>query len=191
MALTNLNRKLLFVAALVAALAGGFNHSASQAQTPAGPAVLTVTGKIGRSNRPGFEATRDVFFNYHQRSFTQAFEFDLLMLEALGMREAVISYPGLTQPIAVEGPLLRDVLAAAGAEPGTIRITALDGFTTIIDHAALERENWIVALKAGGRYLSLGQQGPAWVVYARLDGKPGTAQDEERWPWAAFLFEVE
>ena len=145
----------------------------------------------GQSNRPAFEATKDVFFNYHQHSFTQAFEFDVNMLEALGMREAVISYPGLAQPIKVEGPLLRNVLAAAQAAPGAIRVTALDGFATMIDQDALKDEDWIVALKAEGRYLSLGQQGPAWIVYARRDGKPATADDEERWPWAAFLAEVE
>ena len=157
----------------------------------AGPAVLTVAGEIDKSNRPAFEATKDVFFNYHQRSFTQAFEFDVNMLEALGMRAAIISYPGLAEPIRVEGPLLRDVLAAARAKPGTIRVTALDGFTTVIDQNALMSEDWIVALKADGRYLSLGQQGPAWIVYARRDGTPARAQDEERWPWAAFLLEIE
>lgn len=91
----------------------------------------------------------------------------------------------------VEGPLLGDVLAAAQAEPGTIRVTALDGFTTVIDQATLMGDDWIVAFKADGRYLSLGQQGPAWIVYARRDGKPATAEDEERWPWAAFLLEIE
>jgi hypothetical protein len=191
MALTTHNRKFLAVAAMLAGLAISLNLSESMAQTPAGPAVLTVAGEIGKSNRPEFDATKDVFFKYHQRSFTQAFEFDVNMLEALGMRTAVISYPGLAQPIRVEGPLLRDVLAAVRAEPGTIRVTALDGFTTVIDQNALMGEDWIVALKADGRYLSLGQQGPAWIVYARRDGTPATAQDEERWPWAAFLLEIE
>lgn len=185
------NRNFLAAAAMLATLAISLNLSESVAQTPVGPAVLTVVGKIGKSNRPAFDATKDVFFNYHQRSFTQAFEFDVNMLEALGMREAVVSYPGLAQPMRVEGPLLGDVLAAAQAKPGTIRVTALDGFTTVIDQAALMGDDWIVALKADGRYLSLGQQGPAWIVYARRDGKPATAEDEERWPWAAFLLEIE
>jgi hypothetical protein len=190
MASTTLKRKLLFVAAVAAALIAGINLSASMAQAPKGPAVLTVVGKIGKSNRPPFDTTKDVFFNYHQRSFTQAFEFDQAMLEALGMGEAVVTSPGLA-PVLIEGPRLHDVLKAARAQSANIRITALDGFTSTIDAEALRREDWIVALKADGRYLSLGQRGPAWIVYSRRDGKPATVEDEERWPWAAFLVEVE
>jgi hypothetical protein len=38
-----------------------------------------------------FDATKDGFFNYHQRRFAQAFEFDMNMLEALGIRGPVSS----------------------------------------------------------------------------------------------------
>jgi hypothetical protein len=99
MALTTHNRKFLAVAAVLAALATGLNLSESKAGAPDGPVALTVAGKIAQSNRPSFEATKDVFFNYLQRHFTQAFEFDMNMLEALGMREAIVGYPGLAQPI--------------------------------------------------------------------------------------------
>ena len=65
--------------AMTPAAAFSANHAA------AGPVVLTVTGKIGKTNRPAFDESQDQFFKYHERTFPGAFEFDLAMLlEALG-----------------------------------------------------------------------------------------------------------
>jgi hypothetical protein len=158
---------------------------------PAGPAVLTVVGKIGTTNRPAFDQFQDTFFNYHERTFTRAFEFDREMMEALGTRKAVITHAKWPRPVTVEGPLLRDVLAAAGVKTGKFRITALDGFAVELGPEDLAAQDWIVALKADDRYLGIGERGPSWVVYARRDGKPAVDEDEVRWPWAAFLIEIE
>lgn len=152
--------------------------------------VLTVAGKITETNRPAFNGLKDVFFNFHQRNFGRAFEFDIVSLEVIGMQKAMINHPGWPRPVAVEGPLLRHVLAAAGAEAGTVRITALDGFTTELAASDMAEQDWIVAIKADGQYLGIGGKGPSWIVYGRRDGKPATIEDEERWPWAAFLIEV-
>ena len=155
-----------------------------------GTPVLTVAGKITETNRPAFNELNDVFFNFHKRRFERAFQFDVALLEAIGMQKATINYPGWPRPVAVEGPFLRDVLAVVGAETGALRITALDGFTAELGAADMAEQDWIVAVKADGQYLSIGGKGPSWVLYARRDGKPATAEDEERWPWAAFLIEV-
>jgi hypothetical protein len=163
----------------------------AQNHRPAGPVVLTVTGKIEKTNRPAFDELQDVFFNYHQRKFTNAFEFDREMLEALGTTRGALVYAAWPKPVSIEGPLLRDVLSKTGSQGSMIRITALDGFAVELSPDDLEKQDWIVALKADGRYLNIGQRGPIWVVYAPRDGKPATAEDEQRWPWAAFLIEVE
>ena len=122
--------------------------------------------------------------------FATAYAFDRAMLEALGMHRATIAFSGWPRPVEVEGPLLRDVLAAAGAAPETVNIVALDGFATDLTPGDLASEDWIVAIKEGDHYLGIGQRGPAWVLYAPRDGQPATAEDEQRWPWAAFLIEV-
>jgi hypothetical protein len=179
-------RTLLMLLGFTAALAFG-QVAASEMK---GTAVLTVAGKITETNRPVFNALSDAFFNFHKRKFERAFQFDIASLEALGMQKATINYPGWPRPVTVEGPFLRDVLAAAGAEAGIVRITALDGFTADLAAADMAEQDWIVALKADGQYLGIGGKGPSWVLYARRDGKPATAEDEERWPWAAFLIEV-
>jgi hypothetical protein len=164
--------------------------AAAEDAAPSGAAVLTVVGNIGQANRPPFDTFADPFFAYHERSFAKAYAFDLAMLEALGMHRATIAYEGWPRALEVEGPFLRDVLAAAGAAEGTVATVALDGFATELSPADLTAEDWIVAIKEGGRYLGIGQRGPAWVLYARRDGKTATAEDEARWPWAVFLIEV-
>jgi hypothetical protein len=179
-------RALLIVLFCTMTLSSG---QAAAGEVRGGP-VLTITGKITETNRPAFNELNDVFFNFHKRTFEHAFAFDIASLEALGMRKARIDYPGWPAPVSIEGPFLRDVLAAAGAEEGTVRITALDGFTEELAAADMVEQDWIVAVKADGQYLGIGGKGPSWVLYARRDGKPATAEDEERWPWAAFLIEV-
>ena len=167
-----------------------FSLRAGEFGKPAGPAILTVIGAIEHTNRNPFDAFEDGFFKHHDRQFSRAAVFDAGMLEALGMHPVEISYSGFPKPYRFEGPWLKDVLAAVGAPGKDIAIVALDGFASEISAADLAAEDWLVAVKRDGRYLDLGQRGPLWVVYARRDGKPLTLEDEQRWPWAAFLIEV-
>lgn len=171
-------------------LALAFSASAADAPAPVGSTILTVAGNISQVNRPPFDRFEDTFFAHHERSFDKAFAFDLAMLGALDTHRASIAFAGWPRPIQIEGPLLQDVLAAAGAAQGTVTLVALDGFATELSPSQLAAEDWIVALKKNGRYLGIGQRGPTWVLYARRDGKPATEEDEGRWPWAVFLIEV-
>lgn len=157
---------------------------------PVGPAVLTIVGAIGATNRPPFDDFEDGIFKFLERRFEKAAAFDLAMLEALGMHEVTLAYDGWPRPFRFEGPRLVDVLAVIGAKPASLSVLALDGFSSEITAADLDAYDWIVAVKRDGRYLDLGQRGPVWIVYARRDGKAVTDKDELRWPWAAFLIEV-
>ena len=183
-------RGLVVISCLVGVLSITDTTASADSPTPAGAAILTVVGNISRTNRLPFDKFDDLFFAYHERSFAKAYAFDLAMLEGLGMNRTTIAYEGWPSPLEVEGPLLRDVLATAGASKGTVTILALDGFATELTPADLASEDWIVAIKENGHYLGIGQRGPAWVLYARRDGIMATAEDEQRWPWAVFLIEV-
>ena len=156
-----------------------------------GPVVLTLTGDIEDTNRPPSQETQDPFFAYHDRSFTAAAEFDRAMLESLGTHSITIDVPGLISSVQLEGPWLSDVLEAVGGQGKDITVLALDGFASEISAADLREFDWLLALKQDGRYLGLGQRGPTWLVYQRRDGQPLTEDDELRWPWAAFLIEIQ
>jgi hypothetical protein len=177
----------LLTAALLAWAGGGY---AAELGQPAGQVVLTVAGDIGTTNRGPYDDFEDAFFKHHERKFEKAAAFDLAMLEGLGMHEVAVAYDKWPKAVRFEGPWLKDVLAAAGAAGKDITVLALDGYAEEISAADLAAYDWIVAIKRDGRYLEIGQRGPAWIVYARRDGKAIGAEDEQRWPWAAFLIEV-
>ncbi len=174
----------LFAAALVVLPA--FAH----AKEPSGPVVLTVVGAIGEANRGPYDDFEDAFFKHHERRFDKAAVFDLAMLEALGVHRITLAYAKWPRPFRFEGPWLKDVLAAAGAEGKSISVLALDGYASEISAADLAAHDWIVAVKRDGRFLDIGGRGPLWIVYARRDGKAIGEEDEQRWPWGAFLIEV-
>lgn len=155
-----------------------------------GQAVLTIVGNILHTNRPGFDEFEDPFINYHERTFEKAAEFDLAMLEALGMQEIEVNYEAWPRPVRLSGPRLDDVLEAVGAEPMAITTVALDGFAVELTSDVLDREEWIVAIKLDGKYLDIGQRGPAWIVFDPGDDKSITAEEEGSWPWAAFYIEL-
>jgi len=67
---------------------------------------------------------------------------------------------------------------------------ALDGFAVDMSSEDLNREDWIVAIKQDGAYMSVGQRGPAWVVFDPGDDKSITPEEEGSWPWAAFFIEI-
>ena len=166
-----------------------FGQAAELGQ-PAGQVVLTVAGDVGATNRGPYDDFEDGFFKHHERKFDKAAAFDLAMLEGLGMHEVTVAYSGWPKAFRFEGPWLKDVLAAAGASGKDLSVLALDGFASDISAADVAAYDWIVAVKRDGRYLDIGQRGPTWIVYARRDGKPFGAEDEQRWPWAAFMIEV-
>ncbi len=183
------------VAALAVALAGALQASAPVAAAglpaPRGAVVLTVAGNIENTNRPPFDAGRDLFLNYHDRGFERAAAFDREMLESLGMQEVEIAWEGGPAPVRLAGPRLKDVVAAVGGSGSAIALLALDGYASEIAWAELESLDWIVALSQDGRPLGLGERGPLWVVYTYPDGRPLSAEDELRWPWATFYIEIE
>ncbi|MFQ5773607.1 MAG: molybdopterin-dependent oxidoreductase [Kiloniellaceae bacterium] len=164
--------------------------TAGELANPDGPVVLTVSGNIAQTNRAPFDPVRDAFLKYHEKAFEKAAEFDHAMLEALGMHEVKLAsknWPGAPR---FEGPMLKDVLAAAGAAGKTVTVYALDGYGAKITKDELEGRQWILAIKRDGEYLKLGQRGPT-LLAAPHKGKVTSKSDESKWVWSAFYIEVE
>jgi hypothetical protein len=182
--------RLLLAATLAICIAAP--APAAELAQPKGPVVLTVHGKIAHANRGALDDFEDAFFKFGSVTFDKAAQFDLAMLEKLGMKTLTVKYDTWPKAYTFEGPLLADVLKAAGAEGRSIKIFALDGYGADIPLADLGRYPVLLALKADGRYLGLGGRGPTWVVYPRDDRYPALkSHDDAKWVWSALRIEVE
>ena len=158
------------------------------AAMPAGPVVLTVAGDIAAANRPAYDEQRDMFLKHHKRTFDKAFVFDRAMLERLGVRE-VRAVADWTGPKTASGPLLVDVLKAAGCRGRVLDMLSLDGFRFRLSKEEVEAREWVVATRAGGRPLGIGDRGPLWLVFDPPGDRPATAKEIGLGPWALFFIE--
>ena len=112
------------------------------------------------------------------------------MLEGLGTVELRIEHAGWGGPMDVSGPRLADVLETAGCPGGPLATLALDGFNTEISPETLEAHDWVVATRAEGRPLGLGERGPLWLVFDPPGERPATDEEADQWPWAPLLHRV-
>lgn len=166
---------------------------AQELSVPKGPVVLTVSGSIEHTNRGALDAIelRESMFKFHELAFERAAQFDLDALERLGMHRITGSHPGWPNELTFEGPLLRDVLNAVGANGRIVKVLALDGYAAEIAISEIQDRPFIVAVKREGRYVGIGDQGPTWVVApSKPNGTPDHEQGSE-WVWAAFYISVE
>jgi hypothetical protein len=179
----------LSVAALPAAAAPGSGR---------GPALLTITGAIGRSNRAPLDPALDQTMHKQQISFSKAFALDFAALAAL---PAVTIKPTLEYDArrhTLGGPLLLDVLAQAGVRPvdsGKVVLRAVDGYAVAISVAQARARRFIVATHLDGAPMPLGGLGPLWAVYD-ADRVPEMAARPlaERFgdcPWALYHIQVQ
>lgn len=156
-----------------------------------GEALLTVTGAIDKTNRDAFDAFHDGFFNHHEKSFMNAYEFDSEALAALPQKTitANADVPQWPATLKMEGPLLKDVLAAAGAKDKDITLYALDGYGAEMNSKDIAARDWVLAMKVNGKALGVGGRGPLWLAYDTGDRKVDE-QGEAAWVWSVFHIEV-
>lgn len=135
-------------ATVVAAAASVFCLSASHAlEAPTGPVVLTVEGAIRHANQ-GARA-----------------QFDMAMLEKLPQHSFSTQTPWYPSAVTFTGPLLRDVLAAVGAQGKAITAVALNDYKTEIPVEDATRHDVIVARLMNGRPMRVREKGPLFIVY--------------------------
>ena len=140
---------------------------AARAAESAGPALLTVSGAIGRGNRPAFDPARDIMLGKHKVSFERAHAFDFAALLALPGHtiRPTLEYDGKIHVL--RGPLMTDVLAAAGATLGDsmrLVLRAVDGYAATITVAQARAQRFLVATHMDGKPMALGGLGPLWAV---------------------------
>jgi hypothetical protein len=183
-----------------AAAAGAFplaGQAASLPALPAGPALLTVTGAISRTNRGPFDPVLDQMMHKHGVGFRKAYAFDDAALRAL---PALTIRPTLeydSKAHALRGPLLLDLLAQAGAtltDKTVLVLRAVDGYNVELPLAQARARRFIAATHVDGKPMPLGGLGPLWAVYD-ADRVPemaaqALAQRFAACPWALYHIEV-
>jgi len=138
-----MKRRLLLGSMAFAALPGAASEESPKA-------LLTVSGHIGRVNNE----TTDTF------DFSEA--------EFLKLATASITTGTPWTPTSVfVGPLLIDVMRAAGVTSGTLIFKTLDDYSAPIPWDDLVRYGVILAHSKDGQRLNNNRWGPLWTIYPR------------------------
>ena len=138
-------------------------------------ALLTVSGRIGRVNNE----TTNTF------DFTES---DFLKLT----QSSITTGTSWTPTSVFVGPLLLDVMQAAGVTSGTLTFKTLDDYSVPIPWDDLLRYGVILAHSQDGKRLSSKRWGPLWTIYPR-DQNPVALKGpiaESRFIWQVNRIEV-
>jgi hypothetical protein len=120
---------------------------------PTDKVVLTITGHVSIAN-DGKNAV-----------------FSMQMLEKLPQRTVFTKSPWYPAGAEFTGPLLRDVLAAAGAKGDKLTAVALNDYKTEIPFQDTGKHDVILAWLMNGKPMPVREKGPLFIVYP-LDSKP-------------------
>ncbi len=186
-----------FLGSAALAAAAPLALAAGPAARPAGPALLTVSGAIKHANRGGVDPMRDRLMHVQKIAFTRARSYDfaaLLALPAITIRPT-LEYDGKVH--ALRGPLLLEVLAAAGAPmnaSGKLVLRAVDGYAAMVSVAQAREQGFIVATHMDGQPMALGGLGPLWALMdadrvPELAAQP-LAQRFGACPWSLYHIDV-
>lgn len=194
-----MNRRELMASALLGACAAPATAATrASPSAPRGPVLLTVTGAIARSNRGPMDPALDQLMHKQKVTFDKGFGFDFA---AIGALPGVTIRPTLeydAKPHALTGPLLTDVVRAAGApltDATRLLLRAIDGYVVALSLAEARKYRHIVAWGLDGQPMPLGGLGPLWAVFDAgafadtaakpLDQRFGTC------PWALYHIDVQ
>jgi len=138
------NRRLVIASMLLALGASPAAHALEAAK---GKVVLSITGKVGQPNAAGRA------------------DFDMAMLEALPQHSFSTSTPWFKTPRKFTGPLLRDVLAAAGAQGTTLVAVALNDYKVEIPAEDANRFKVVMATRLDDKPMAVREKGPLFIIY--------------------------
>lgn len=132
---------------LAGLLASSLGVHAAALDPPRGKVVLSITGLVSRHNAPGRA------------------DFDMAMLAALPQQQLVTRTPWHPGVPTFTGPLLRDVLAQAGASGQKLVAVALNDYRCEIPVEDAMRFQVIVAHRHNGEPMRVRDKGPLFIVY--------------------------
>jgi len=89
----------------------------------------------------------------------------MAMLQQLPQASYDTRTPWFSQPRRFTGPLLRDVLSAAGAQGSTLRMVALNDYRVDMPWEDPQRHDVILARLLDGKPMAVRDKGPLLVMY--------------------------
>ncbi len=155
-----------------------------------GTVLLTVTGEVMNPNRGAYNPDTDKFFGYNEVEFGKATQFDFDALSALASVKVNADFPKGETVYQYEGPLLVDVLKAAGASGDMVTMQALDGYAIEVSLEELEAAGAVLALKRDGEAFGIGGFGPTQIVFPRADRDDLKNMPDDNWIWSIFHISV-
>lgn len=138
-----LKKTLIFVAVGTLLVA----NTSSALEAPKGRVILTVSGNISETNS-SFGA-----------------QFDREMLMALGNQELMTDTPWTEGINTFNGPSLKSLLEAVGANGSNLAFTALNDYTANVPSQDAYDHEVMLAMDMNGKRMSVRDKGPVFVLY--------------------------
>ena len=133
--------------AAIAGMAGARQAFAGTIDQPAGKVVLTMSGKIANTNKDGTA------------------QFDVAMLEKLGMQSFSTATPWYDGKVKFEGVPMAKLMEHVGATGSSITVKALNDYATEIPMEDFKKYPVILAIKRNDSYMPVRDKGPLFAVY--------------------------
>lgn len=156
-----------------------------------GAVILTITGHVGLPTRGASNEEYDKFFAYNDLTFSEATQFDAAALLALPQELITVDFPKGGQVGEYSGPLMSEVLRAAGAVGEKVTFRALDGYAIDVSMDELVAKGAILALKREGIPFGIGDFGPTHLVFPRLDRDDLADMNDDWWVYSIYHIHVE
>ena len=125
----------------------------------------------------------------------------MLRLPVAALLAAALALPVAAGPVLVtgtgdvsepnRGPLLSDVLAAAGADGQTVTVQAMDGYAVEVPLADMVAKGAVLALERDGKPLGIGNFGPTQIVFPRADRPELADMPDDWWIWQIYHIDVQ
>jgi hypothetical protein len=122
-------------------------------ETPAEKPILTITGKIGASNKDG------------------AAQFDRAMLESIGMVSFETTTPWFNGLVKFEGVPMDKLMQKVEASGQRVIVVALNDYSSELPIEDFAKYGVLLALKRNGQYMPVSDKGPLFIVYP-FDSNP-------------------
>jgi hypothetical protein len=130
-----------------------------------GAAALLLTGPAHALDTPANKVVLSISGSINLKNAGSQANFDMAMLAALPQHSFTTKTPWYPEPKKFTGPLLRDVLAAVGAQGKTLKAVALNNFKIDIPAEDAEQFGVIVARLMDDKPMLIRDKGPLFIIY--------------------------